>query len=312
MANLRLLACLFLVLPAAAWGGMFHVAQRVLPQIDPFWLTLMRLFPTALIMLALWAWRESAAPQAVSTVGRAPSRMGWKLAVAGLVGFGVFNFALYSGIALTTPEHAAIIMAMTPLLGAALAWGISRRAPPRLTLICIGVALVGAVCVVTGHAAGSTVMPHAVAGDALVALGALSWAFYLRAVAWFPTWSSLRFSAFTTAMGTLWVGLGLLLLTLVERSHAPVWRTLPALGPELFYMIFLGTLAALLLWNRGVALIGPVNGALFMNLVPVSAFVIGIALGHRPAPVEVMGALLVLGALLANNLLLRRPLPTAS
>ncbi len=48
------------------------------------------------------------------------------------------------------------------------------------------------------------------------------------------------------------------------------------------------------------------DGALFMNLVPVSAFVIGLARGHHPAPPELLGAALVVLALLANNLLPRR------
>jgi len=302
---------LFLALPAIAWGGMFHVAQRVLPQVDAFWLSLLRIAPTALLMIAFLAWREPLVTPSAPPEANSP-KLGWKIAISGLLGFGVFNFALYSGISLTTPEHGAIIMAMTPLLGAALAWLSNGRPPPRLTLICIAIALVGAIMVVTGHAASNSAAPQALLGDALALLGALAWAFYLRSSGWFPCWSSLRFSAFSTAVGTLWIVLGLLAFSLMGWTQPPHWQVLPALASELIYMTFLGTLASLLLWNRGIALIGPVNGALFMNLVPVSAFVIGIALGHRPSLMELAGAMLVLSALLTNNLLLRRPLPASA
>ena len=45
---------------------------------------------------------------------------------------------------------------------------------------------------------------------------------------------------------------------------------------------------------------------LLLNLVPVIVFSIGLAQGRRFAPVELAGAGLVIGALAANNLYLRR------
>lgn len=55
------------------------------------------------------------------------------------------------------------------------------------------------------------------------------------------------------------------------------------------------------------ARLGSVNGALFMSLVPVSIFVIGLVRDHRPPPAEWLGAALVLTSLLVNNLLPHRP-----
>lgn len=291
-------AVLLLALPAISWGGMFHVAQRILPLADPFWLTLLRLLPTALTLLLLLAVTEPQAPPAGA------QRL-CKAAWSGLVGFAGFNFAAYSGLMLTTPEHCAIIMSLTPLLGALLAWAITRRAPPVATLICIGIALFGAILVIGGGGRHNAA-PHGGLGDALVLLGALAWALYLRTSAWFPGWSSLRFSAMTTATGALWIALGLAGFSLAGWSRWPLWSAMPEFGAEFAYVILIGTLLGLLLWNRGVALLGPVDAGLYMNLVPVSAFVIGVLRGHRPAPAELLGAGLVLLALLANNFLLRR------
>lgn len=302
-----LLPVLLLALPAIAWGGMFHVAQRVFPVVDPYWLTLLRMGPTALFMLGLLAWREGAAALLPPAGQRA------RVAISGTIGFAIFSFALYSGLLLTSPEHGAVIMSLTPLLGAALAWLISRRAPPAVTLVCIGIALLGAVLVVTGHGAGGGEHPRAWLGDMLALLGALSWAFYLRTVGWFPGYSSLRFTALTTATGSVAIAVGVAALGPVGLAHTPAWDSLGPVAAELIYMVFIGTLLALHLWNRGVALVGPVNGALFMNLVPVSALVIGAALGHQPTLQELAGTLCVVGALAVNNLAQRTrgTLPTA-
>lgn len=290
---------LFLALPAIAWGGMFHVAMRVLPSIDPYWLTFLRYGPSALCLYALMRWREPAGAAMPAGAGRA-------VIIAGTIGFGLFNFALYTGLTMTTPEHGAIIMAMTPLLGALLSWGIDRRLPAPATLASIAIALAGTVLVVTGREVAGDGHASSLSGDLLALVGATSWAFYQRTVGWFPGWSSLRFSALSTSTGALAIGVGVAVFSLLGWTQVPEGAAVMALGPELFYLVFVGTLFSLILWNLGIARVGPVNGALFMNLVPVSALIIGMAIGHRPAVSELAGAILVIVALLANNLLQRR------
>ena len=64
---------------------------------------------------------------------------------------------------------------------------------------------------------------------------------------------------------------------------------------------------AVLTWNGAIRLLGPQNAVLFGNLIPVTTFVIEIARGYRPGAVELAGAGLTIAALVANNLLSRRP-----
>jgi drug/metabolite transporter (DMT)-like permease len=68
----------------------------------------------------------------------------------------------------------------------------------------------------------------------------------------------------------------------------------------------LGAFVAVLTWNAAIASIGPQNAVLFSNLIPVTTFAIEIARGYRPNGVELLGAGLTVGALVANNLLVRR------
>ena len=62
-------------------------------------------------------------------------------------------------------------------------------------------------------------------------------------------------------------------------------------------------------WNGAVSIIGPQNAALFGNLIPVTTFAIEIVRGYRPGTVEILGALITIGALVAANMLTRRRAP---
>lgn len=53
-------------------------------------------------------------------------------------------------------------------------------------------------------------------------------------------------------------------------------------------------------------MLGALNGTLFMNLVPVTTFTISMIGGFRPGPIPLLGAAIVVSALLLNNWLSRR------
>jgi drug/metabolite transporter (DMT)-like permease len=55
-----------------------------------------------------------------------------------------------------------------------------------------------------------------------------------------------------------------------------------------------------------VAKLGPLNASLFANFAPVVTFLITVWQGHVLLPEEIAGAALVVGALIANNLVNRR------
>jgi drug/metabolite transporter (DMT)-like permease len=90
---------------------------------------------------------------------------------------------------------------------------------------------------------------------------------------------------------------------LVER---PSLGDVGAVTPELLYLALPGAVVAVLTWNAAVGRIGPQNVALVGNLIPVVTFAVTIVRGYRPGSVELAGAALTVGALAANNLLLRR------
>jgi hypothetical protein len=58
----------------------------------------------------------------------------------------------------------------------------------------------------------------------------------------------------------------------------------------------------------GNKIITPLNGVLFMDVVPVTAFIISALTGLVPHPTQVYGAMITATALILNNLYQRRQL----
>jgi drug/metabolite transporter (DMT)-like permease len=95
-------------------------------------------------------------------------------------------------------------------------------------------------------------------------------------------------------------------MTQAGKLQVPALETVVSLRWIFAYLIVLGALVAVLSWNSGVRMLGAVNGVLFFNFVPITTFTVGVLNGQPLHAVEVTGAALVIGGLIANNLYLRR------
>jgi drug/metabolite transporter (DMT)-like permease len=167
-------------------------------------------------------------------------------------------------------------------------------------------AIAGVLVVVTkgdfAHAFGG----GSLVGDLLVFLGAVSWVIYTMAGGHFSGWSPLRMTVLTAIPGTLGlvaahaaaIGLGLVELP----SLAAVWSVKWQIAYFVVFTVVLGVLG----FNNGVKHLGALNTMLMLNLVPVIVFAIEAGLGRSYAAVELAGAAAVVGALVANNLFLRK------
>jgi drug/metabolite transporter (DMT)-like permease len=87
----------------------------------------------------------------------------------------------------------------------------------------------------------------------------------------------------------------------------PTRAAVESVGWQLAYIILIASVVGVLSWNAGNRMLGATNGVLFINFVPITVFAIRIAQGHRFTPIEFVGAALVIGALIGNNLAAKRP-----
>jgi drug/metabolite transporter (DMT)-like permease len=299
MFNKRFLAVLMLLVTVSSWGGMFHVAKATLPVIDAFWLAVVRYSFTAVFFALLLIWREGTASLRFDGQGLAA----WWY---GTLGFGMFNYFVFFGLNYSPPEHGAVIMALMPLIAAIVNWVSTGERPPGYTLVAIGVAFAGVVLVITQGDISTLLYGESAFGDALMLMGSVAWVLYTRSATRFSHWSPLRFTTLTTLAGTSSILFITGTLTLFNIAHVPDLSLLPDLTGNIIYIIVLATIVAVLFWNQGIRVMGVLNGMLFINLVPVSAFIIGLSYGNELHPVELIGAALTLTALVANNLLARR------
>jgi drug/metabolite transporter (DMT)-like permease len=122
----------------------------------------------------------------------------------------------------------------------------------------------------------------------------------------FRGWSALKFTLLTLIPGSIGLVVVTGALDVLGLARAPTWHELASVGGELLFLTLGGVLLAMICWNAGAQRIGALNSMLMLNLVPIIVFTIGFLRGQRFLAVELAGAGLVIGALAANNIYLRR------
>jgi drug/metabolite transporter (DMT)-like permease len=289
----------WLGIAVASWGALFSVAKRTLPVLDPFFLGSFRYaFGVLLFIGILWI-----------AEGRQALRYGGRFlpaAVYGLVGFCGFNILVWWGLAYTLPEHASIIMALQTPMTALAVWLTRGLRPSSFTVGCIAVAIGGVLVVVTKGNFTHAFEGGSLVGDLLVFLGAVSWVIYTMAGHHFSGWSPLRMTVLTCIPGTVGllainaftIGMGYSVLPTLDQLLSVKW--------QLAYFVVFTVVLGVLGFNNGVKYLGALNAMLMLNLIPIIVFAIEAWLGRSFAAIEIGGAAIVIGALVANNLYLRR------
>jgi len=278
---------------------MFPIADAAIQHVDPFHLTEIRyIIATAGFLTLLWVFEGRGA---LRLQGR-----GRELFLFGSAGIAGFNLLAFAGLEHTTPEHAALIVATSPLITLLASAALAKRAPSRATLFFVLLALAGVLLVIGRGDPAAVVNGGINGGDLLVLAGTASFVVYTLGARRFTDYSSLRYTALSASLGTITVVAVTEIATLAGLYGAPSLAAIGAIWWELLYVIVVGALAAVLCWNEGVRRLGAPNAALFMNLVPVVAFVIAIVRGYHPDAAELGGAALTVAALIGANLAARR------
>jgi drug/metabolite transporter (DMT)-like permease len=278
---------------ALAWGAMFPIAASAMHHVDPFPLTAIRYGVAVPVFLALLLAVEGR--RALRGDGRA-----LELFVLGSLGFAGFNLLSYLGLEQTRPQDAALIVAAQPLITVLVLWLTAKQTPAKATLTAMAVALAGVALVISRGHPGN--LAHGSGGDLLILAGAVGWVFYTLGARRFPGFSPLRYTALTATGGTLTIFAATAVITATGAETLPTLGDVGAAWLQIAFVIFAGGVLAVIAWNEGIRRLGPPNGALFINLVPVVAFAIAIGQGYRPGGYEIAGALLTILALVAANL----------
>ncbi|EKB3331411.1 DMT family transporter [Salmonella enterica subsp. enterica serovar Chandans] len=292
-----LLCCL---LATVSWGGMFPVMTHALTYIDPFNFTTFRYGIAGIAFALLLLFRE----------GQNSFRLKgerWGLAwLFGTLGFAGFGFLVFLGQSLAGPGGAltaSIMMATMPMLGLLTIWALKKVRPHASTMSFILLSFSGVVLVITnGDVFAVLNSPISLAANLLLIAGALCWVLYTIGGSYFPGWSPLRYTTMTTLLGMISVVLIDLFLVGSGAISVPSAASIITIVHHLFYMALVAGLVAVLCWNVGNRIITPTNGVLFMDVVPITAFIVSALNGVVPTNMQIIGAVITAMALVLNNL----------
>ncbi len=292
-----LLCCL---LATVSWGGMFPVMTHALTYIEPFNFTTFRYGIAGIAFALLLLFRE----------GQNSFRLKgerWGLAwLFGTLGFAGFGFLVFLGQSLAGPGGAltaSIMMATMPMLGLLTIWALKKVRPHASTMSFILLSFSGVVLVITnGDVFAVLNSPISLAANLLLIAGALCWVLYTIGGSYFPGWSPLRYTTMTTLLGMISVVLIDLFLVGSGAISVPSAASIITIVPHLLYMALVAGLVAVLCWNVGNRIITPTNGVLFMDVVPITAFIVSALNGIVPTNMQITGAVITAMALVLNNL----------
>lgn len=298
------LGAFFCVIATLSWGGMFPVMTSALKHIDPFYFTAMRYSIASLAFLIILLVREG--PKSLNLKGERVV-LAWFLGTAGFAGFG---FLVFLGQQLAGPTGAltaSIVMATMPMLGLLVGWVLKGVKPPIITIGFILLSFSGVMLVITNGDIGALLShPKSFVAYAPLLLGALCWVIYTIGASYFPGWSPYRYTAVTTLLGLTSIYFIVIVMTMVGYISVPTVHNVIVLVPHLLYMSLVAGFIGVLSWNMGNKIITPLNGVLFMDLVPVTAFTISALTGIIPSEERIYGACITGVALILNNLYQRQ------
>ena len=287
------------VFAAATWGLQLPLARDAFAVVDPFHITSTRYFIAALCLLPVLVWREGW--QAIN-----PGSRLLPATALGVVGMCGSPMLVFLGMSMSTAEHAVVIVTLQPAIAALAIWMFSGQRPAKFTVLCIAVAFLGVVAVVTRLEPLALTSKRQLAGDLIIVLGAACWVAYTLGLSRLSGWSTWRITVLTMFPGAFATGLLTLVLVQLGILVTPTAAAVFEVRWELAYLTFVGVLLSMLAWNYGTRQIGALNTTLLINLMPVTTFLYRAVQGYQFAAAELGGAALVVAALIANNLYLRR------
>lgn len=305
MKNLdRVIKGVFLcVLAGIAFGGHYPVAEKALKFIDPFYLTTIRYLIVAIVLVFLL----------VIVEGKKKLKFDGKILylwVYGTIAFTICTFLAFIGQKLMGEAgtiFVSIMMALTPMMSIVFLWIYIKKKPPKITLVSIIIAAMGVIMIITkGKISFFMFNKSQIFPICLIFISFFAWVIYTIGGTNFFGWSSLRYTALSCVLGNISSVIFIIIATAIGYIHIPSVNSLIYVKWELFYMSMISGVVGVFAWNAGNKILTPMNGLLFINLVPIITIIIAVSSGYKVCLMEVIGAIITIAALISNNLYQRK------
>jgi drug/metabolite transporter (DMT)-like permease len=284
-----LLAALLLTVSSACWGGNIFIGRLVHAEVPPVGLSFWR-WALALAVFLPFAWPKVRRDWPVMC-------RHWRiLALLALTSMAGFHTALYLAVNYTTATNAALLIAICPLLVPVLAWALYRDPVTPRILAAILLSLLGVAVVILRGDPARLLALQVNAGELIMLAAVFFWSLYTVLLKRRP--AGLHPQSLLVAM---MVATSVMLLPVYLWESVFV-RTMPVTADALLavaYVVVFASILAFLCFNRGIEVLGPSTGGLFLHLIPVFAALLAfVFLGERLQAFHAVGIAAIVGGIL--------------
>jgi drug/metabolite transporter (DMT)-like permease len=287
---LKLIAVAFL------WGGTF-IAGRIAAQfLSPLTGAALRFAFATLCFVALLTITKSWQKISLPTLGI--------ITLMGLSGVAAYNYFFFQGLSHIPASRAALVIATNPICSLIAAHFFYKEPLSRRSILGIIIALCGAIVVITQGQLDHLWNGTLGMGEVIIFGCVISWVTYtmlskkIMGDKIIGAVSPLIASSYSVMMGCT----VLIALAFAQNGTAQVMQEMIALPFKawvaLAFLGIFGTVIGFKWFLDGVNVIGPAKAAIFINLVPVFAVVLGITiLGESLNLATFLGGMCVIGGI---------------
>jgi drug/metabolite transporter (DMT)-like permease len=276
---------LLLAVTALFWAAHWIVARAVIPHSTP-------------ISMAFWRWAGAIALLA-PFAGRAlvhewPAvRRAWlPILFFGTCGTMIYNCIGYTGIRSSTATNAVLFQSVTPGVIPLFAWLFFRERIRLRTAGGLALSFAGVLAIVSHLDLARLAALELNPGDLWLLANTALWALYTACMRYMPR-----------GIDPPALMLALMIAGMVTGLPVYAWDLATGGGIEptagvalgILYLSAVTSILCYLLWNRGVAAIGPAKAGAYLHLIPLAGALMAVVfLGERIEAYHVVGLVLIL------------------
>lgn len=282
---------LIMAVAPLCWAGNAVLAGGVVDMIPPVTLAFFR-WAAAFVILLPFTWNRAKQdwPAALKA---------WKiLTLISIFGISCFNSMLYKAVHTIPVINVTLIQTAMPAFIILISLILYREKITGLQVLGMILCLSGAGLVVLKGNITALFNMSFLQGDILMIAAVILYAFYSVLLRKRPNMHPLSFLTYTFGIGAFWLSP----VYAWETIHCEPFDVTWAVVSSVLYVAVFPSIVAYFCWNRGIEVLGPSRGGLFINLMPVFASVLAIIwLDESLMAFHVYGMALILTGMMLFN-----------
>lgn len=270
------------------WGANYTIAKFGMRELPPAVFTLLRFLAVTPL---LFGWLKVTEKHVSVKAEHLP-----RLVVVGVLGIACYQTLFVAAVKYTSAANASLLVALSPLFTSLLAGILGRERLTVRTLAGSLLAFGGVAVIMAGGAGRLGFSSHTAKGDLIALLAGLLWGVYpILTQPLLKHYSAVRVTAYAGLFGAI----ALFLYAFPELGTVP-WRSLAAnTWWSLLYAVGPVTAWGLIVWNKGVEVLGASRAMVNMYLVPAVSMVTAALMIHeRVHPVQMLGFVVIIGGII--------------